>query len=142
MVLAYIFGVASANKDLGTENQIDKNKMYESVYKETAGLNFEGRLAKDLADGTDINNLLETETHRCYCEGQMYVADLEHANKTWVTMLDEKVRESHQFLEGVTIPYNEMFYTVDDSAFAPGGFTKAELNCGCRCEIVLSAETI
>lgn len=60
-------------------------------------------------------------------------------SKTWVTMLDEKVRDTHQYLEGMTVPLDDEFYTYDgDHAQAPGGFTAAQNNCGCRCMLDIS----
>lgn len=59
--------------------------------------------------------------------------------KTWVTMMDEKVRDTHQYLEGMTVPLDDEFYTYDgDHAQAPGGFTAAQNNCGCRCQLDIS----
>lgn len=59
--------------------------------------------------------------------------------KTWVTMLDEKVRDTHQYLEGMTIPLDDEFYTYDgDHAQAPGGFTAAQNNVNCRCQLDIS----
>lgn len=60
-------------------------------------------------------------------------------SKTWMTMLDEKVRDTHQYLEGMTIPLDDEFYTYDgDHAQAPGGFTSAAENCNCRCQLDIS----
>lgn len=57
-------------------------------------------------------------------------------HKTWLTMLDERVREDHQMMENVTIGINELFDVagyqmarpMDDSHGAP-----AEQIIGCRC---------
>ena len=54
--------------------------------------------------------------------------------KTWQTMQDDRVRETHDYLEGMTIPLKEKFKTLDmDEADAPGGFTLPENNVNCRC---------
>lgn len=54
--------------------------------------------------------------------------------KVWATMEDERVRTTHEFLDGVGVPLDTLFFTIDnDSARYPGDFTKAENNCGCRC---------
>ena len=54
--------------------------------------------------------------------------------KVWATMEDERVRETHNFLDGVSVPLGTLFVAIDgDSARYPGDFTKAENNCSCRC---------
>ena len=59
--------------------------------------------------------------------------------KTWVTMADEKVRATHDYLEGETIPFEDDFYTFDgDYASRPGGFLFPENNINCRCRLILS----
>ena len=59
--------------------------------------------------------------------------------KTWVTMMDDKVRDTHQYLEGMTVPLDDEFYTYDgDHAQAPGGFTKPENCVNCRCQLDIS----
>ena len=59
--------------------------------------------------------------------------------KTWETMMDDRVRDTHQYLEGTTIPFDEYFYTYDgDSALRPGDFAYPENDIGCRCRLRLS----
>ena len=59
--------------------------------------------------------------------------------KTWRTKKDERVRDTHRFLEGVTIPIDQRFWTIDgDSAMTPGGFTLASNCVNCRCFLVYS----
>lgn len=56
--------------------------------------------------------------------------------KVWATMEDERVRETHSFLDGVGVPLDTLFFTIDgDSARYPGDFTKAENNTNCRCTL-------
>ena len=94
----------------------------------------------------DLSVLAETEAHRVINDaimdsGDKYLRDNPGANlnKTWVTMNDDRVRETHDYLEGVTVPYNARFYTFDgDSAMFPGDFQNAENNVNCRCILTLS----
>lgn len=59
--------------------------------------------------------------------------------KTWQTQKDERVRDTHRFLQGVTIPTDQRFWTIDgDSALTPGGFLTAQNNVNCRCVLVYS----
>jgi hypothetical protein len=60
--------------------------------------------------------------------------------KQWVTAGDERVRDPHQWLDGVIVPLDEKFYVDGDSAMAPGGFSLPELNVNCRCELRLIRE--
>jgi hypothetical protein len=54
-------------------------------------------------------------------------------------MMDEKVRDTHQYLEGMTVGIEEDFWTYDnDHASAPGLFEFAENNVNCRCELLFS----
>ena len=92
----------------------------------------------------DIIRIIETESHRVYNDsildvGEQAEADTGGVWKTWFTMMDDRVRETHEYLESETVPYNEKFYTFDgDSAMAPGGFALPENNINCRCAIWLT----
>jgi hypothetical protein len=56
-------------------------------------------------------------------------------------MMDEKVRDTHKYLEGMTVALDEEFYTYDgDHAPAPHGFTKVENNANCRCVVTLKLD--
>ena len=58
--------------------------------------------------------------------------------KNWYTVMDDKVRETHRYLEGASVSLDEEFWTFDgDHAAYPGGFTKAENNVNCRCTVEL-----
>lgn len=151
LVLSYVYGNRAANIDLNSNElyKVDTERLGDTVYKKIDGKTFSDRIteyAKDTDENgnltdkavEEINRVIETESHRCYNEGLFEVAEMSGANKTWATMLDDKVRESHAFLEGVTVAWDERFYTENDSALYPGGFETAELNCNCRCEIILS----
>jgi hypothetical protein len=51
-------------------------------------------------------------------------------------MDDDRVRDTHMFLEGVEVPMGERFYTFDgDSAMIPGDFALPENNINCRCTL-------
>ena len=84
-----------------------------------------------------IIRILETEMHRDANEAALETARHVGAkSKTWVTMMDDKVRESHDYLLGVTIGIDDEFYTYDGShAPAPGMFGVPEEDCNCRCEL-------
>lgn len=104
-----------------------------------------------------IKRIAETETTRVFNESMFENAkkaeDEANGNgspegwrsvtKTWMTVGDDKVRDTHSFLDGTTIKLNEKFWTYDgDEAYAPGGFSKASnvINCRCWCEYGWSME--
>ena len=82
-----------------------------------------------------ILRVVETESHRLYNSGSRDRAVVAGAKtKEWMTMGDEKVRDSHSYIEGNKIGIDDKFYTYDgDSALMPGGFDLAENNVNCRC---------
>ena len=61
--------------------------------------------------------------------------------KTWHTMRDKRVRDSHAEMEGVTIPINEPFEVGESLMMAPGddslGASSGEL-LNCRCSVSYS----
>ena len=148
LVLSYVYGNNAANLDLDADYTIDRDRLADAVYKRYDGKDFSDRIREYMADTVDgeltdkafeeIKRVIETDSHRCYNEGLFEVAETSGANKTWVTMLDDRVRESHDLLLGVTVPWNERFYTALGSALFPGGFGVPEEDCNCRCEIILS----
>ena len=55
-----------------------------------------------------------------------YATHKEYTNLQYHTALDDKVRESHAALEGITLPYEDPFW---NTAFPPNGWN-------CRCHVV------
>ena len=54
-------------------------------------------------------------------------------------MADERVRDTHSYLELETVGIDDDFYTYDgDHAPYPGLFALPENNINCRCEILFS----
>lgn len=127
--------------------EVDTERMYESVFERIAGKTWEERIREYvLNDGTpaDIARVIDTEAHRVINQG-MYdsaetaEADGKRVSKTWVTMEDMRVRDTHDYLQGVTVPLHDRFYTFDgDSALYPGGFSAPQNNVNCRCVLNLS----
>lgn len=92
-----------------------------------------------------VQRVVETEYHRMYNTGAYDSAKaLESKGKTvykrWQTMEDDRVRSTHSYINGESVPLDEPFYTYDgDSAQFPGGFTMAANNCNCRCTLSYEA---
>lgn len=140
LILAYTFGVRDGCFQLKVSLSPDEDKMQQAIDKKIKGENWRERLE----NGSDIATIVETEGIRVYNQAVLDVGETqEGVYKTWVTKKDDKVRETHDFLEGVEVPLDEYFYTIDgDSALQPGGFVLAENNVNCRCRIELTEGTV
>ena len=135
---------------------IDTDDMNKSVFRIIAGKNWEQRVSEYLDNDTgtvdDVIRVVDTDMHRIYNDSILNVGeraeDEEQEDggpakptvmKTWVTMNDPKVRDPHAYLEGVSVPVNGRFYSYNgQSARYPGDFGTPEMDCNCRCRIVLS----
>lgn len=173
LIEAYLLGFQSAKEMLGFSDnvkpRVDSVLGYE-YQGETIGSKFANYY--DTKDTESIKRLLDSEYHRMYNKGLFDTADdyiykeikqgeqggmtispyvstpsritpEKDVYKTWITMGDEKVRETHQFLEGVSVRLWDRFYTIDgDSARYPGDFALARNNSRCRCGIRLSVREV
>lgn len=130
-------GVEAAGEMLSASTYPLVAEMYASVYKPIDGETFADRLRRK----GDVRRILETEAHRVWHEGLLDGAvktGVPDIYKVWVTKMDPRVRETHEYIHAARIPINERFVTFDgDSALAPGGFSLAENNVNCRCVLRL-----
>lgn len=160
LIMSYVFGNEAANDMLGFSDdkaiEIERNKLTESIDKKIAGKSWKERFSEyfenEDATAEDIMRVAETDSHRIYNEAIYAVGEAADSGaagekakgvvmKTWETMLDDRVREQHQYLEHITIPFDSYFYTYDGQpALAPGMFGVPELDIGCRCRLRLSIE--
>lgn len=160
LILSYLYGNEAANDmlyraEIETRMQsetetirivpIDTDSMNGSVYRDIAGENWEQRVSDyyDSEDGTadDVIRVLDTDSHRIYNDAIEDVGERSSGRiyKTWETMLDDRVRDTHAYLEGMTIPIDRRFYSYNgQSARYPGDFGTPEMDCNCRCRIELS----
>lgn len=93
----------------------------------------------------EIQRLLETEYHRIFDTSCHDTAKaIEKATgkkvyKTWQTQKDDRVRDSHVYLQGQTVPLEGEFYTYDNKhAKYPSGFNDPEEDINCRCYLSYS----
>lgn len=144
LIMAYVFGGDKAAQDLSTEKKDHVEKLGNALGKEYDGKTWRDRIKEYylVGDVNNINRVIDTESHRMYNTGEYDTAeDVPNALKRWVTMQDDRVRETHYYLEGEAVPLGERFFTYDgDSARFPGDFTLAENNCNCRCELAFELE--
>lgn len=140
---AYIEGFAAAEYMLKREEDIEDDLLFFALEKEYDGESIYTKFDNyyEQGDTERMKTLMDSEFHRVYGQGEMDMASSIGVPiyKTWTTMMDDRVRETHDYLEGMTIPLNEKFVTLDmDEADAPGGFTLPENNVNCRCTLTFS----
>lgn len=149
LINAYTMGIDSASIMLDHEMTVDVDDMHEAIYLIIDGKTFEDRVADHVLNNDlgGLKTLAESEFHRVYNAavydgGEDYVESGSFGvNKDWITVKDDAVRETHCYLEGVSVPLEEEFYTFDgDHAPYPGKFTKAENNVNCRCIVKLTLD--
>lgn len=127
-------------EDIFGEIRVMFNGDTETVNMEIAGETFRDRvLNRETAD--EILRIIDTEAVRDYNAGAVNAAKasgIPNLRKRWCTMLDDRVRDSHQYLEGMEVGIDDLFYTDDgDSAMYPGGFSLPENNVNCRCSVAI-----
>lgn len=142
-LLAVANGTISINDQFGTDYRPTAEQLAKTIYRKIDGSTWEDRIRTWYENGgtaADILRIAETESHRIGNDIAFEAAKAVGATrKTWLTMLDGKVRETHDFLESVSVGIEDDFYTFDnDHAPYPGAFGKAENNCNCRCELQYS----
>ena len=138
LIMAYVFGTKDVSESLKEDIKPDTDKMKESVYKKIAGESWKERINKS-STKEEIERIFVTESHRCFSDGQWDSADGRATHKTWVTMDDEKVRDTHWYIDNLTVGIDEYFYTLDgDRALRPYGFELPSNNINCRCRIKYS----
>jgi hypothetical protein len=142
-LLSYAFGATATNTELGTAEMPSTEAVSAAVDAVIAGETWKDRVEGYYESGGtlyDITRIAETDATRIYNQGALdaVVANnaITQANKRWVTMMDDRVRDTHSYLEGTEVPFDAEFYTWDgDHAAAPGMFTLPQNNVNCRCII-------
>ena len=142
-LLAYAMGNSVTNDNLSSNYAPSVDEVMNVVDAKVAGKTWRERVEEYFANGgtgADIDRIADTEMHRIANTAALDTAKYAGAkSKTWVTMLDDKVRDTHDYLEGETVGIDEDFFTYDgDHASAPGLFELAENNVNCRCELLFS----
>jgi len=142
-LLAYANGATATNAELGTAEMPSVDAVDAAVYAAVAGETWRDRVYGYYESGGtlyDIRRIAETDATRIYNQGAVDAVVANNATATaqkrWRTMMDDRVRDTHDYLEGMVVPFNERFYTYDgDSAEFPGGFDLPENNINCRCVV-------
>ena len=94
---------------------------------------------KDITNPEKLQRMIECEANRVFNSGVIEAGKgVEGLTKTWETMMDDRVRDTHFWLEGTTIPFDEEFVTLTGaSGLAPGMFDDPEETVNCRCFLTL-----
>lgn len=151
---AYINGTHDAAEQINDlvgyralDDTFDVDRIDAVINKRLAdGKNWRDRLREHFDDGAEVETImrvLESESERDANTGSLDKARESGLGltKTWNTMLDDRVRETHSYLEGITVGLEDRFYTSDgDSAYSPGDFTLPENNANCRCYLTYGME--
>lgn len=142
LCLVYAYGWRDAEEIVGIvpfKDGLDDKAVNLDIKGETWRDRIYEQLDADSIDG--ILRIIDTEAHRDYNTGVSDAGEesgVSGIKKQWLTMLDEKVRDTHSYLEGVVVNLEDKFYTFDgDSARFPGDFSLPENNVNCRCGIAL-----
>lgn len=149
LINAYTLGIQAAATMLDSEIEVNIADMEQAIYRVIEGKTFADRIADHLLvdDLPGLVTLVESEYHRVY-NAAVQDGATDYVNnggfgvtKNWYTVKDDKVRETHRYLEGQSIPLEEEFFTFDgDHAPYPGQFTRAENNVNCRCIVTLTTD--
>ena len=153
LIEAYVYGNVQAMDDLGLLDRdpkdfISEDEMERVINEPVADKTYKDRIREYLDDESstveDFVRVAETDATRVYNAGVVdggKVSGVQGVMKQWVTMEDERVRSTHEYLQSMTVPLEDDFYTWDgDHARAPGLFTLPENNIGCRCTLQLIKE--
>ena len=153
LIEAYVYGNVQAMQDLGLldldpKDLVDEDTMQRVINEKIADKTYKQRIEEylDAEDSTveDFTRVAETDATRVYNAGVVdggKASGVQGVMKQWVTMEDEKVRSTHEYLQSMTVPLDSDFYSWDgDHARAPGLFTLPENNINCRCTLTLIRE--
>ena len=142
-LLAYAQGLAYTNAELASEVEPSLDDVMRVVDREVAGKTWRERVRDYFASGgteEDIARIAETEAHRDSNEAAYEAAKKAGAtSKTWRTMEDDRVRDTHFWLDGVSAPIDGEFYNYKgESTQFPGQWGIAEEDVNCRCWVTYS----
>ena len=143
LCLIYAYGWHDAEQIVGIvpfKDGLDDKTVNLEINGETYRERILTQLESDSLEG--VLRIVDTEAHRDYNTAVLDAgkkSGVKGLRKKWATMKDDRVRETHDYLEGTVVGIDDRFYTFDgDSALAPGGFSNPANNVRCRCWITLA----
>ena len=137
-LLSYANGVAATNLSLSSNYEPTLDEVMQTVDEKVVGKTWRERMQEHFDNGgtlDDVVRIAETEAHRDANAGAYKAAIFGGATeKVWHTMMDDRVRDSHFWLEGVSAPIDGVFYNFEGaSTMYPGQWGIAEEDINCRC---------
>lgn len=148
LINAYVSGAKDTLEELGQDTAlIDEINivpgLQSALQQAQGGMDYSNRTILGYFEYStkEMQRLVTNEYHRLYNAGAYEMAkNLEvsgmKVGKKWHTMQDEKVRDTHLYLEGDVVGLDDYFFTFDgDEALYPGDFTQPENNINCRCRV-------
>lgn len=142
-LLSFANGVAATNESLSSSYEPTLDDVMRTVDAEVVGKTWRDRMQEYFDNGgtlEDVVRIAETESHRDANAGAYETAVAAGATeKVWHTMMDDRVRDSHFWLEGVSAPIDGEFYNYKgESTMYPGQWGIAEEDVNCRCWLTYS----
>lgn len=142
-LLSYANGATATNAELGTALMPSVDAVDAAVNAPVAGKTWRERVEDYYESGGslyDITRIAETDATRIYNQGAVDAVVANGAtssvSKRWQTMEDDRVRDTHSYLQGMVVPFDADFYTYDgDHAPFPGMFELPENSINCRCVV-------
>lgn len=141
LLIAWAMGNNDATEVVG-ETEIPIQMVIEDIYHEIDGKTFVDRVREHAEDG-DIEGIItvaETETTHDYNSGVLTTGLVSGLPlmKRWNTQLDDRVRDTHSYLEATVVPIDAEFYTYTGAhGYAPTMFGDAAEDVNCRCYLTL-----
>lgn len=140
MIIAYLSGRETVAEELDyqPERQVNLDRLDKALNLKIDGKTFRDRIDGYLEDGGtpyDFIRIAETEFHRMYNTGGYDTAvDAGASTKTWNCMNLPTSRDSHRYLDGMTVGMDEAFYTYNGhSAMYPHDFNEPSEDINCLC---------
>lgn len=138
----YMYGVQDANGQLGISLSPDFEQVRQALDKTYDGIGYKDRIREYFSSGTpyDIARVISTNAHRIYNEAVYNTAVKGGAtSKTWHCMMLPTSRDTHIYLDGVTVPIDAEFYNYKgESTYYPGQWGIAEEDINCLCTLTFS----
>ena len=133
-LLSYMRGSNLTNPD----HKPTLKQIIATIDDDVAGMTWRERMKEHFAEGgtiDDVKRIIETEAHRDANTAAYEAAKAKGCTtKTWHTMGDDRVRDTHVYLDGVTIPIDAEFYSFrGGSTMFPGQWGIPEEDVNCRC---------
>lgn len=142
LLMAYFYGQTDVMDQLGATLPMSERRVRAVLEQPVAGKTYKERLSEYIEQGNlgDIDRVIETETHRVYNQAAFEAAREAGATmKTWNCMMLPTSRDSHVYLNDVTIPMDAAFYSINGgTTMFPGQWGIAEEDVNCLCTLTFS----